>query len=92
MAEAIEPVAASTEDVAGSSVLPSGPMATTTARPLRAARRPSSLGLIGEGLREIWSRRRLTGYLTRADLHKHGADTILGNVWWLLDHLLQMAV
>jgi lipopolysaccharide transport system permease protein len=83
---------ASAEDVPRGSVLPSGPMATTTARPLRAARRPSSLGLIGEGLREIWSRRRLTGYLVRADLHKHGADTILGNVWWLLDPLLQMAV
>lgn len=67
-------------------------MSTPTVRPMRAVRRPSSLGLIGEGLREIWSRRRLTGYLVRADLHKHGADTILGNVWWLLDPLLQMTV
>ena len=65
---------------------------TATARSFRAARKQSSLGLIVEGFREIWSRRRLTGYLVRADLHKHGADTLLGNVWWLLDPLLQMAV
>jgi ABC-type polysaccharide/polyol phosphate export permease len=69
-------------------------MSTTTTAPrsLRAARRPGPLELISEGFREIWSRRRLTRYLVRADMHKHGADTLLGNVWWLLDPLLQMAV
>ncbi len=67
-------------------------MATTTAHPVRVTRRPGSLALILEGIREIWSRRRLTRYLVRADLHKHGADTLLGNVWWFLDPLLQMAV
>jgi ABC-type polysaccharide/polyol phosphate export permease len=68
-------------------------MATTaTARPVRAARRPGSLELVAEGLREIWTHRRLTRYLVRADLKKHGSDTLLGNVWWLLDPLLQMAV
>ena len=65
---------------------------TATARSFRAARKTIALGLIVEGFREIWSRRRLTGYLVRADLKKHGADTLLGNVWWLLDPLLQMAV
>jgi ABC-type polysaccharide/polyol phosphate export permease len=48
--------------------------------------------LIAEGFRDVWSRRRLARYLVRAELHKHGADTLLGNVWWLLDPLLQMAV
>jgi ABC-type polysaccharide/polyol phosphate export permease len=68
-------------------------MATTTqARSFRAARRPGSLELIAEGFRDIWSRRRLARYLVRAELHKHGADTLLGNVWWILDPLLQMAV
>jgi ABC-type polysaccharide/polyol phosphate export permease len=68
-------------------------MATTaSARSIRAARRRGPLELVAEGFREIWSRRRLARYLVRADLHKHGADTILGNVWWLLDPLLQMAV
>ena len=68
-------------------------MATTAeARPYRAARRPGAIELITTGFREIWSRRRLTRYLVRADLKKHGADTVLGNVWWVLDPLLQMVV
>ncbi len=38
------------------------------------------------------SRRRLVGYLVRADLKKKGADTLLGNIWWVVDPLLQMLV
>jgi ABC-type polysaccharide/polyol phosphate export permease len=45
-----------------------------------------------EAIRESWSRRRLIGYLVQADLKKKGADTVLGNVWWILDPLLQMLV
>jgi len=41
---------------------------------------------------EVWSRRRLIVYLARADLKKKGADTVLGNVWWVMDPLLQMMV
>ena len=68
-------------------------MATTTqSRSFRAARRPGSLELLTEGIRDVWSRRRLARYLVQADLHKNGADTLLGNVWWILDPLLQMAV
>jgi ABC-type polysaccharide/polyol phosphate export permease len=68
-------------------------MATTAeARPYRATRRPGAIELVTSGFREIWSRRRLTRYLVRADLKKHGADTLLGNVWWVLDPLLQMVV
>jgi ABC-type polysaccharide/polyol phosphate export permease len=68
-------------------------MATTAStRTFRAARRPGSLELIADGFREIWSHRRLARYLVRADLKKHGSDTLLGNVWWVLDPLLQMAV
>ena len=54
--------------------------------------RPGPVGSVVEGFREIWSRRRLIGYLVRADLRKKGADTLLGNVWWVLDPLLQMLV
>ena len=54
--------------------------------------RPSALTLVRQGLEETWSRRRLTRYLVGADLHKKGADTLLGNVWWILDPLLQMVV
>lgn len=56
------------------------------------ALRPSSLGLLVEAWRETWSRRRLIRYLVQADLKKKGADTVLGNIWWVLDPLLQMMV
>jgi ABC-type polysaccharide/polyol phosphate export permease len=61
-------------------------------RTFRAAEHPRPLELVSEGLREIWSRRRLTRYLVQADMHKTGADTVLGNIWWVLDPLLQMVV
>jgi lipopolysaccharide transport system permease protein/teichoic acid transport system permease protein len=54
--------------------------------------RPGSLALIRIGVRETLSRRRLIAYLVRADLKKSGADTLLGNVWWIVDPLLQMLV
>jgi ABC-type polysaccharide/polyol phosphate export permease len=74
-------------------MLTSRRMATTAeARTFRAARRPGALELIAAGFREIWTHRRLARYLVRADLKKHGSDTLLGNVWWILDPLLQMAV
>jgi ABC-type polysaccharide/polyol phosphate export permease len=53
---------------------------------------PNPIGLIREAIRESWSRRRLIRYLVQADLKKKGADTLLGNLWWVLDPLLQMAV
>ena len=56
------------------------------------AKRRSSIGLILEGWGEIWSRRRLIIYLARADLKKKGSDTVLGNLWWIIDPLLQMMV
>ena len=57
-----------------------------------SAARPGSLDLIREGVADILSRRRLIRYLVQADLKKKGSDTFLGNVWWVLDPLLQMAV
>jgi ABC-type polysaccharide/polyol phosphate export permease len=50
------------------------------------------LRLIGEAITDIRSRRRLVRYLVQADIRKRGADTVLGNIWWILDPLLQMAV
>ncbi len=47
---------------------------------------------MGEAIREAWSRRQLIRYLVQADLRKKGSDTVLGNVWWILDPLLQMLV
>jgi ABC-type polysaccharide/polyol phosphate export permease len=54
--------------------------------------RPGPIGLVTEAIRETWSRRRLIRYLVQADLKKKGSDTVLGNIWWVLDPLLQMVV
>ena len=50
------------------------------------------LRLLGEGIHDIRSRQRLVRYLVQADVRKRGADTLLGNIWWVLDPLLQMVV
>jgi lipopolysaccharide transport system permease protein len=54
--------------------------------------RPGALGLVQAGIREVLSRRRLIAYLVRADLKKKGSDTLLGNVWWVIDPLIQMLI
>jgi ABC-type polysaccharide/polyol phosphate export permease len=54
--------------------------------------RPGALDLVVGGVREVLSRRRLISYMIRADLKKKGADTLLGNVWWVIDPLLQMVI
>jgi lipopolysaccharide transport system permease protein len=76
-------------------VLPFAAMSTTSEVPAEfrhAAARPGPFGLLGEALGDVLSRRRLVGYLVRADIRKKGADTVLGNLWWVLDPLLQMLV
>ena len=57
-----------------------------------SAARKGPIDLVVEGAREIYSRHRLIGYLARADMKKKGADTFFGNLWWVLDPLLQMVV
>ena len=57
-----------------------------------SAKQPGPIGLIKVGITETLSRRRLISYLVRADLRKSGADTLLGNLWWVIDPLLQMLV
>jgi lipopolysaccharide transport system permease protein len=57
-----------------------------------SATRLGSVALIRLGVSEALSRRRLIAYLVRADIKKNGADTLLGNVWWIIDPLLQMLV
>jgi lipopolysaccharide transport system permease protein len=56
------------------------------------AARPGPLRLIGEAIEDIRSRRRLVRYLVQADIKKKGANTFLGNLWWIMDPLLQMGV
>ena len=50
------------------------------------------MDLIAGGVREVLSRRRLIAYMVRADLKKSGSDTLLGNVWWIVDPLIQMLI
>jgi ABC-type polysaccharide/polyol phosphate export permease len=49
-------------------------------------------GLIRQAIDDLRSRWRLIRYLAQADLKRKGTDTFFGNVWWVLDPLLQMAV
>jgi homopolymeric O-antigen transport system permease protein len=76
-------------------VLPFAAMSATSEAPAafrHAAARPSPFALLGEAIDDIRSRRRLVRYLVSADIRKIGADTLLGNLWWILDPLLQMGV
>jgi ABC-type polysaccharide/polyol phosphate export permease len=57
-----------------------------------SARRPSSLELLRSAVDESLSRRRLIRYLIRAEIKKQGTDTVLGNVWWVLDPLISLLV
>jgi ABC-type polysaccharide/polyol phosphate export permease len=57
-----------------------------------SAIRPSPIHLIRLGFGELLQRRRLIRYLVQAELKKKGSDTLLGNVWWVIDPLLQMVV
>jgi lipopolysaccharide transport system permease protein len=53
---------------------------------------PSAGSLLGQAIVEIRSRQRLIRYLVGAEMKKRGSDTLLGNLWWILDPLLQMVV
>jgi ABC-type polysaccharide/polyol phosphate export permease len=76
-------------------VIPFAAMSATSEAPAafhNAAGSPGPLALIREGIDDIRSRRRLVRYLVQADMRRRGADTLLGNFWWVLDPLLQMIV
>jgi len=57
-----------------------------------AAAKPSPLALVIQAVNDVVSRRRLVRYLVQAEIRKRGVNTLLGNVWWVLDPLLLMAV
>ena len=62
------------------------------ARVYDAALHPGPLALVNEGIDDVLSRRRLVRHLAQAAVKKKGANTLLGNVWWVMDPLLQMVV
>jgi ABC-type polysaccharide/polyol phosphate export permease len=71
------------------------PLMSTASGAIRPAHKPARRGWFGtlrETVTDVRSRRRLILYLVRADLKKHGSDTLLGNIWWILDPLLSMLV
>jgi ABC-type polysaccharide/polyol phosphate export permease len=57
-----------------------------------SAARPGPLGTLAEAVNDVRSRWRLIRYLAQADLKRRGTDTFFGNVWWVLDPVLQMVV
>jgi lipopolysaccharide transport system permease protein len=68
---------------------------------LRRRRRPTvitprqrhgALRLAWHGLVDVIRYRRLIGQLARVEMRRKGSDTALGNLWWVLDPLLQVAV
>jgi homopolymeric O-antigen transport system permease protein len=60
--------------------------------PSREASGRGPFSLVRTGLSDIFERRRLTRYLVGAELKQAHADTVFGQLWWILDPLLQMAV
>jgi ABC-type polysaccharide/polyol phosphate export permease len=68
------------------------PTSEAVAPPRATAHRPSTLGLVREGVSELFGRYRLISYLVGADLKRTHADTIFGQLWWILDPLLQMGI
>ncbi len=57
-----------------------------------AAGSPGFFTVVRQAIGDVVSRRRLVRYLVEAELRKRGVNTILGNLWWVLDPLLLMAV
>jgi ABC-type polysaccharide/polyol phosphate export permease len=50
------------------------------------------LGMVRAGIGDISGSWRLIRYLVRADLKRTHADSVIGQLWWILDPLLQMGV
>ncbi|MFL5680051.1 MAG: ABC transporter permease [Chloroflexota bacterium] len=64
--------------------------AIVSARPTTSRR--GHVALAAQGLKDILGRQRLIRYLVGADLKRTHADTAFGQLWWIFDPLLQMAV
>jgi ABC-type polysaccharide/polyol phosphate export permease len=70
-------------------------MTTSTealASPRPRVKKRGPIFLVRTGIGEMFGRRRLTRYLVGAELKRTHADTAFGQIWWILDPLLQMSV
>lgn len=56
------------------------------------AHQRSAVGLVLEGISELIGRYRLIRYMVSANMKRTHVDTVLGQIWWVLDPLLQMAI
>jgi ABC-type polysaccharide/polyol phosphate export permease len=65
-------------------------MPAASVRSSTGSRGPWSL--LKAGIRDLSTRSNLIRYLVSADMKRTHADSVIGNVWWLLDPILQMAV
>jgi ABC-type polysaccharide/polyol phosphate export permease len=68
------------------------PTTEAIASPRPGTNRRGRTALVRTGIGEIIARRRLTRYLVGAELKRTHADTAFGQIWWVLDPLLQMIV
>jgi len=67
--------------------MPSRSETLTVGRPRRGP-----IGTVAETLASLVSRRRLLWYLTVNSLRRRGTDSVLGNLWWVLDPTLQIGI
>jgi lipopolysaccharide transport system permease protein len=56
------------------------------------AEQRSPLSLVLEGIADLGGRYRLIRYMVSANMKRTHVDTVLGQIWWVLDPLLQMAI
>ena len=68
------------------------PTTEAIASPRPSIPRRGAVALVRTGIGEMLGRRRLTRYLVGAELKRTHADTAFGQIWWILDPILQMAV
>ncbi len=48
--------------------------------------------LAQRGVVDLWSRQRLIRYMVGAEMKRTHADTVIGQIWWILDPILQVVV
>lgn len=66
--------------------------AASAARPRVFARRRGPWNLLRSGLLDLATRGRLVRHMVGADLKRTHANSVFGQLWWILDPLLQMAI
>jgi ABC-type polysaccharide/polyol phosphate export permease len=70
-------------------------MSGSTTEAIASPRRQAQSGpfaLVVSGIRDMTQRSRLVRHLVWADMKRTHADTVFGQLWWIFDPLLQMAV